>query len=52
MADEIEYISAADYRNVMLDFSPFPIAAAFMGAVFVAPEPKPSTADLINELLN
>ncbi|MEP5569053.1 MAG: hypothetical protein ABJN62_14535 [Halioglobus sp.] len=52
MEHDIEYVSDADYRNVMLDFSPLPAAAAFMEAVFIAPEQKPSTADLIRDLLD
>lgn len=52
MSQDIEYISDADYRNLVLDFSPLPTAAVFMEAVFLAPEPKPSTADIINDLLS
>ncbi|MEH6585912.1 MAG: hypothetical protein V7720_05095 [Halioglobus sp.] len=51
MEQEIENIVDADYRNVMLDFSPLPESAAFMAALFVVPEPKKSTSDLIRDLL-
>lgn len=51
MEQEIEHIVDADYRNVMLDFSPLPESAAFMSAVFVAHEPKQSTSELIRDLL-
>ena len=51
MQQEIEKIVDADYRNVMLDFSPLPESAAFMAAIFVTPEPKQSTSDLIRDLL-
>ncbi len=52
MENDIEYVSDADYRNVMLDLSPLPTAAAFMEAVFIAPEPQPSMADLIRDILD
>ena len=52
MEDHItEQITDEDYRNVMLDFSPLPESAAFMSAVFMAPEPKKSAAELIRDLL-
>ena len=51
MQQEIEKIVDADYRNVMLDFSPLPESAAFMAAIFVTPEPKQSTSYLIRDLL-